>query len=278
MADWNHRHPTGVGSWCTGAGGGTVRTDALPGAGGHVIDRGWDEIELVRRCKEGSEAAYAELVRRHRPRLYALAYRMIGDRETAEDVVQETFLAAFRSIERFEPKPSLAPWLNTILLRLAGRASGRRRTRPRTSLDRATSDGDGVLALGDLVEADASADPHAAAEAAELRQALTKAIAGLPFHYRAAVVLRYVVGLEYEEAAASLDVPLNTFKSHLLRGTRQLRDALTAQLEVPIPPVGPVLTTTTATAATAAASGNGHAVMAEPIEYAVERPVVDTRS
>ena len=232
-----------------------------------MIDRGWDEKELVRRCKEGSEAAYAELVRRHRPRLYALAYRMLGDRETAEDVVQETFLAAFRSIEKFEPNPSLAPWLNTIVLRLAGRAGSRRSARPRTSLDRSVTGDDGMMSFGDLVEAGASADPQAAAEAAELRLALTKAIAELPFNHRAAVVLRYVVGLDYGEAAASLDVPLNTFKSHLLRGTRALREALAVQLEAPVPP-----------AVLVAASGNGHAAVAEPVEYVVERPVVDSRS
>jgi len=83
-----------------------------------------DERELVRRCREGSESAYAELVRSHRPRLYLLAYRLTGDRETAEDVVQETFLAAFRSIEKVDPRPSLNPWLNTIVLRVAGRLDG----------------------------------------------------------------------------------------------------------------------------------------------------------
>ncbi|HXG40847.1 MAG TPA: sigma-70 family RNA polymerase sigma factor, partial [Candidatus Limnocylindrales bacterium] len=71
----------------------------------------------MRRCKDGQEAAYAELVRRHRPRLYNLAYRLTNDRAAAEDVVQETFLSAFRAIERFEPRPSLAAWLNRIAIR-----------------------------------------------------------------------------------------------------------------------------------------------------------------
>ena len=97
-----------------------------------------DERELVRRCREGSEAAYAELVRSHRPRLYLLAFRLTGDRETAEDVVQEAFLAAFRSIEKVDPRPSLSPWLNTIVLRMAGRAGSRARSRAGSSLDQAT--------------------------------------------------------------------------------------------------------------------------------------------
>jgi len=200
---------------------------------------GRDEQELVRRCKEGSEAAYAVLVRLHRPRLYTLAYRLLADREAAEDVVQETFIAAFRQMERFEPRPSLAAWLNTIALRTAGRAAARQRARPRTSIDAPALGGDGRrpagtgwsadhLALADL---DPAADPHAAAEAADLRRDLAAAIAALPFKYRAAVVVRHVMGLDYAEAARALDVPLNTFKSNLLRGTRLLRESLAGRLD-----------------------------------------------
>ncbi|MEA2608905.1 MAG: hypothetical protein QOJ75_1148 [Chloroflexota bacterium] len=205
---------------------------------GGLVREGRDERDLVRRCREGSESAYAELVRSHRPRLYLLAYRLVGDRETAEDVVQETFLAAFRSIEKVEPRPSLSPWLNTIVLRTAGRAASRRRSRPGPSLDqslhsRAGTDASLVSTVGDtMVDLDLSGDPHAAAEAAELRRDLAAAMLELPFKYRAAVVLRHVMGLDYVEAARELDIPLNTFKSQLLRGTRLLREALADRLEM----------------------------------------------
>jgi RNA polymerase sigma-70 factor (ECF subfamily) len=205
---------------------------------------GRDEQELVRRCKEGSEAAYAVLVRLHRPRLYTLAYRLLLDRESAEDVVQETFIAAFRQMERFEPRPSLAAWLNTIALRTATRAAARQRSRPKTSLDApAFRDNGNVpewsgdhLGLGALADTSPGADPIAAAEAAELRRALAAAIVELPFKYRAAVVLRHVMGLDYAEAARALDVPLNTFKSHLLRGTKLLREELAIELAAPRSP------------------------------------------
>ena len=192
---------------------------------------GWDESELVRRCKEGQEAAYAELVRRHRPRLFSLAYRLTAQRETAEDVVQETFIAAFRTMERFEPRPSLGAWLNTILIRAAGRAAERNEARAGSSLD-ALLDDDGLL-LEHVVAAGIAPhdDPAAAAEAAELRATLARAIAGLPFRYRAAVVTRFVLGMDYAEAAAALDIGLNTYKSHLLRGTRILRAALAGERE-----------------------------------------------
>src|SRR3990172_1747118 len=182
-----------------GADPGTGRNRARMSAGtlgGHVNDWGTDERGLARRCREGSEAAYAELVRQHRPRLYSLAFRLIGDREAAEDVVQETFLAAFKAIDRFQPKPSLAPWLNTIAVRIAQRAAARGRARPKASLDRLVASGDSLLALSQPVELDPASDPHTVAEAGELRRAVAAAIEGLPFTPRAAGVLRLVLGLD----------------------------------------------------------------------------------
>jgi RNA polymerase sigma factor (sigma-70 family) len=108
--------------------------------------RGWDVLTLVRRCKEGSEAAYAELVRQHRQRLLNLAARLTNSPHIAEDVVQETFLAAFRSMERFEPRPSVGAWLNAICVRLSSRAVSRSPGRRDDSLDR-------------MLDADVAGDP-----------------------------------------------------------------------------------------------------------------------
>jgi len=219
-----------------------------------VEQKGWDERELVRRCKEGSEAAYAELIRQHRQRLLNLAYRLTDSREVAEDIVQDTFLAAFRAMERFEPRPSVAPWLNTICIRLAGRVAKKRSAAPSTSLDRllaadagatagsagtggstggstggATASGPtGLSAPLSVLAAEATADidPHVAAETAELRAEIGRAISRLPYKQRVAVTLRYVAGMDYADAARAMDVPLNTYKSHVLRGTRFLREAL----------------------------------------------------
>jgi len=201
------------------------------------VEQRWDERELVRRCKEGSEAAYAELVHQHRRRLMNLAFRLVGSRELAEDVVQETFLSAFRAMERFQPKPALAPWLNTICVRQAGRVASKRAAIPTDSLDRLQSTGSDPNGDGggrpDLLGSttDLATDPHAVAEAADLRRELEQAMAALPFKQRAAVVLRFVIGLDYAEAAHAMDIPLNTYKSHLLRGTRALRETLGPRLE-----------------------------------------------
>ena len=188
-----------------------------------------DEIELVRRCREGSDAAYAVLVREHRPRLYSLAYRLTGHRTTAEDVVQEAFLAAFKAIDRFEPKPSLSAWLNTITVRIAKRAASRARAHVDASLTKNEGAGDLALVGSGFAAHGADVDPASAAESAEVRAQVSAAIERLPFNYRAAVVLRFMMGLDYAAAAQAMDVPLNTFKSHLLRGTKLLRTDLARQ-------------------------------------------------
>jgi RNA polymerase sigma-70 factor (ECF subfamily) len=263
---------------------------------GTLDEWGRDEQELVRRCKEGSEAAYAVLVRLHRPRLYTLAYRLLLDREAAEDVVQETFIAAFRQMERFEPRPSLAAWLNTIALRTAGRAAARQRARPRTSIDAPAFRADGGQPAGStawpgdalaLADTDPAADPEAAAQAAALRGELAAAIAALPFKYRAAVVVRHVMGLDYAEAARALDLPLNTFKSNLLRGTRLLREHLAGRLDraaettgAAAPPSGRLVGATMADHHDAPAAGEASPTPARTAvgRTAEERPIGTERS
>ena len=190
-----------------------------------------DEVELVRRCREGSDAAYAVLVREHRPRLFALAYRLTGDRATAEDVLQEAFLAAFKAIDRVELRPSLAAWLNTITVRIAKRAGSRARARANVPLSAIEGDWDPGSTEAGLADLGVDGNPVAAAESAELRAQVSAAVERLPFNYRAAVTLRFLTGLDYAAAAEAMDVPLNTFKSHLLRGTRLLRADLARHLK-----------------------------------------------
>jgi RNA polymerase sigma factor (sigma-70 family) len=136
---------------------------------------------------------------------------------------------AFKSIEKIEPAHRSSR-LNTIAIRVP--AAQRLGVRPaRGPPDRVfDTDGDGA-STPELASVDVATDPHAAAEMAELRRDLAAAIADLPFKYRTAVVLRYVMGLDYAEAAQTLGIPLNTFKSNLLRGTRLLREQLASRLE-----------------------------------------------
>ena len=185
-----------------------------------------DERELVRRCREGLRGG----VRRARaePPTSSLPPRVPAHRRPRDGRGRRPGdLSRRLPLDREgRARPSLSPWLNTIVLRTAGRAGIAPRSRPGPSLDQAIH-GSAWLrrprppTIGEgMIDLDPTGDPHAAAEAAELRRDLAAALIELPFKYRAAVVLRHVMGLDYAEAARQMDVPLNTFKSHLLRGTR----------------------------------------------------------
>ncbi|MHB8460531.1 MAG: RNA polymerase sigma factor [Candidatus Limnocylindrales bacterium] len=165
---------------------------------GGLVDDRWDERELIRRCAEGSASAYGEVIRTHRPRLYLMAYHLTGDREVAEDVVERAFVAAFRSLERSDPRPSLEPWLNTIVVRTSSRTADHRN--------------------------------EAVVHRSEPGPDLAGALVQLPFKYRVAVVLRHIVGLPNAEAARELDLSLETFGRHLLHGTSLLQTALADRL------------------------------------------------
>src|SRR5487761_2082232 len=90
---------------------------------GWLVNDLLDERELVRRCAWGSEWAQREVIRTHRPRLYLIAYHLTGHRGIAEGIVEDALVVAFRSLERADPRPSLEPWLNTIVVRTAARAA-----------------------------------------------------------------------------------------------------------------------------------------------------------
>jgi DNA-directed RNA polymerase specialized sigma24 family protein len=121
--------------------------------------------------------------------------------------------------------------LNTVTVRIAKRAAHRERGRAEASLSTIEGGAEVQTSAAGSLDADLDGDPVAAAESAELRAQVAAAIERLPFNYRAAVVLRFVTGLDYAAAAEAMGVPLNTFKSHLLRGTRLLRADLARRLE-----------------------------------------------
>jgi RNA polymerase sigma-70 factor (ECF subfamily) len=180
------------------------------------------DAELVARARGGDRAAFDALVLRHQDRVYNMAFRMLGDREEALDAAQEIFLAAYRSLGAFESKARFSTWLYRVTvnrcrdeLRKRGTA---KHARP-ASLEGAQNRSIEPPAPG-------GADPARAAEARERHEAVARAIASLPEETRAAVVLRDVQGLSYEEIAEVLGVPAGTVRSRIFRGRAQLRAEL----------------------------------------------------
>jgi len=175
-----------------------------------------DEL-LVERAQAGQRASFEVLVRRHADRLYAVVLRFTGDPREAEEVTQEAFLRAWRSIGRFEGRSQFFTWLYRIGINEANRRAERRPT-PGTL----------VSLEEELVEqaADSSAAPEARGEQSELRARLEQAIRELPPDYRAPLVLRDVEGLSTAEAAAIMELGEAAFKSRLHRARLAVREAL----------------------------------------------------
>lgn len=188
-----------------------------------------DDDALVERARAGDHLAFGELVRRHQDAVYRVVRRTSRvDPARAEDLAQETFLRAYRALDRFRGQCSFAHWLFRIATNLtinrattvAARAE--RRTvsleAPMRSLDR-----EQPMEVEDRV----GPAPEASLEREELRAALERALSRIPDEFRAAVVLRDVEGLDYEAIADVLDIPIGTVRSRLHRGREALREIVT---------------------------------------------------
>jgi RNA polymerase sigma-70 factor, ECF subfamily len=171
-----------------------------------------NELRLVGRARERDPAAFEELILAHAPQLQRMLRRMLGSNADAEEVLQETFLKAWRAIERFRGEARFSTWLYRIALNEARRRQAYDAHRHTLPID------DVMLELPDL-----SAGPAALAESAELEAFIEQCIAELPANYREAVILRDVEGLSNDQAAAVLELDLHNFKSRLHRGRMAIR-------------------------------------------------------
>jgi len=170
--------------------------------------------EAVRRFVAGEEEAFSRIVRRWENKVYNLAWRMLGNREDAQDVVQETFFSVFKSIRRLRDPRSFSTWLYQIAL---NHCRARRRGRPADlSLDGSIFDEKGderPLVSGLPVE-------QQAPDALETIDLIRKAMMGLSEDHRIAIVLKEYLGLSLEEVASVMDCPLSTAKSRVYHGLR----------------------------------------------------------
>lgn len=165
-------------------------------------------VALVRRCRLGSEAAYAELIHQHSSRLRTIACWLTGSRATGEEVAQATLLDLFREIERGRLRPPLGRWLDVRCVRGSRRTARRRKPGGSASVGSSAGE-DGVRAALDR----------------------------LPFTTQAVLVLRFIVGLDMAEVAATLDLPLDTCRQKLCAGFQALGSELGGE-EASRPAVG----------------------------------------
>ncbi|HZF68631.1 MAG TPA: sigma-70 family RNA polymerase sigma factor [Gemmatirosa sp.] len=184
------------------------------------------DADVVRLAQEGREAAFRELVRRYERPVFSLVFRMVRDRETAEDLAQDTFVKVLNHIDKYSPEFKFSSWLFKIANNVAIDHLRRKR------LDTVSMDGSPHATSRDEVEATTmqlEAEQESALdelEARELGTAIERAIARLRPEYRNCIMLRHVEGRSYEEIAATLDLPLGTVKTYIHRARHELRRAL----------------------------------------------------
>ena len=185
---------------------------------------GFDEAELVARSQDGDLAAFNRIVERYQGQVYNVAARITGNRTSAEDVAQETFTSAYRSIRRFRGG-SLRAWLTRIASNLSIDAIRSSRRRPEESLDE-------HLLNPSFQPASDAESPEQRALSNELADRIQQAIMAAPEDQRALLVLIDVQGMSYEEAAEAVGVSVGTVKSRLSRARVRVRDHLRQHREL----------------------------------------------
>lgn len=188
-----------------------------------------DEQQLIARAKEGDLPAFNQLVLTYQSVSYNVAYRIVGDQESAADVTQDAFLKAYKALGSFRGT-SFKPWLLRIVTNTCYDYLRASKRKPTTNLDDLLVSPEHSWRLHDPGE-----KPEEHAERTELSQLLQWAINQLPPDQRTVVVLSDIQGLAYDEIADVMDISLGTVKSRLSRARAKLRVYLQEQQEL-LPP------------------------------------------
>ena len=198
----------------------------LVGAGGPDAAEMADETLMLEHGK-GSEEAFVELVKRHQKGILNFAFRMVQNRQIAEELTQEVFLALVKNAGRYQPTAKFTTYLYAIASNMISKEWLRRKRRPKLFSLFATW-GDGTENNVHPLEhvGDDRADVLKAFRQDEVSEAVTKALEQLPEHQREAFVLRRFHDVSYEEIAVITNVPVGTAKSRVVRAERALRPLL----------------------------------------------------
>ncbi len=174
-----------------------------------------EDAELVRACLTGDERAFREIVTRYQSRLLNFIYRTIGDRERAEDLVQEVFIRVYRHMARFDQTKKFSTWIYTIASNLAKNELRNRSRNPLVLFQTLTQGWDDEERPLEFEDPDARPDDQFRKR--HLRELIDKFVAQLPVHHREVFVLRELEGKSYEEIAEITSCNLGTVKSRLNR-------------------------------------------------------------
>ena len=177
-----------------------------------------DDAALVRRSLGGDQEAFGVLVARHARSILSVTSRMLGPTADAEDVAQETFVAAFKSLASFQFDAKFSTWLYRIAVNKCTDAL--RARRPTISLDEAGDESTAAWVTAD------DETPHWELEQMELAWELDKGIQALPHLYRESFVLKHIEGLGYDEMSEILGVHRDTLKMRVYKARTMLCQSL----------------------------------------------------
>ena len=177
------------------------------------------DADVVALAQQGREVAFRELLRRYQRPVFSLVYRMVRDRETAEELAQDTFVKVLSHIDQYSPEFKLSSWLFKIANNVA--------------IDHLRKGRLATVSMSGNPEEGKSFDVAAhspsaldALEAREIGSSIERAIGALRPEYRACILMRHVEGRSYEEIAATLDLPMGTVKTYIHRARNELRKLL----------------------------------------------------
>lgn len=179
------------------------------------------EIDLVRRARNGEEAAFSALLDSYNTAILNYCHRLIGNRDLALDLAQETFIKAFLSIDKFDENKKFSPWIYRIAHNLCVDYLRKKRL-PTEAMHYEDASGGEVLV--DI--ADSTAAPDALLERKEIRANFENALAGLDEIYREPLVLRHQEQMSYQEICDTLEIPIGTVKARIHRGRGLLKESL----------------------------------------------------
>lgn len=170
---------------------------------------------LLLQAKQGNTIAFGDMVRRYQNAVFSVCYRLLGNRQEAEDMSQQAFIRAYQRLHTFDVERPFLPWIRRVAANVCFNAMERRRLE---SVD--------VETVEESLPAPPHDDPAQKVAAQESAVRLHAAVLALPPAYRAVIELRHFQELSYEEVSELLKLPLNTIKSHLFRARKLLAEAL----------------------------------------------------
>jgi RNA polymerase sigma-70 factor (ECF subfamily) len=187
-----------------------------------------DDLTLVKRCREGDQAAFRLLVERYQKKAYAQALGMLKDKDEAMDIAQEAFVKVYKYLDHFKGDSSFYTWLYRIVSNLCvdrlRKACGGAQAEQNVEFDE-TVDPEGVAASG-ILATRLGTNPQKALLRAELAHKIEAALDQIPEKHREILILREMEGMSYEDLARVLEIPKGTVMSRLFHARAKVQQLL----------------------------------------------------